>query len=507
MRHRGGLLLVVMLGCLGLPPPIFADSKSDCIQATAVLPSNAYRVQATSLIRKNLKPHFFGFNIVWVGFQEDWVSAKTGEVAPAVVEAMSAFPGAVYRYPGGTVSNYFDWRSTIGSVESRTAQKAVDWKGSESVRFGFHEYLQFVRRVGGEPWLVANLFGTYDREGTLEPLIDSARGWAESARKINAGILRWELGNELDRDRFQWPPDKYASRANAIAQAIRQADPEARFVSLLEDYDAQKWISASEYNTQVAASLSSLTHEYALHLYYDGKPGGPPMPHRYRHVCDSVRAAENGHGRSAKLWITEHARWPPGFDTPAWKENWPKTQDLSGALAVADMVIAASQSPAVEGLFLHSLSGSHGPWPLFHQTKAGLKPSLVYWALRVLRDSMLDQALQTVTFSKNASGYLGGYDIRASVLTNKDQSQFTLWAVNRAPVATNVHLKLPQLSGKSITAEMNVLADIDLNVSNVDHINQVVPISRVVSLVFDNQGVANILLPAFSVSAVALKPR
>lgn len=502
MRYESLFSTAIACFTFGLPCSSSADVSADCRNATAVSRADEYRVQASTLVRKQLRPHFFGFNVVWVGFQEDWVSPDTGQVSPDVVEAMSFFPGAVYRYPGGTVSNYFDWRSSVGTVAERPKQKAVDWKNPEAVRFGFHEFLHFVRSVKGSPWLVANLYGAYDRETPLDKLKDSAHAWAASARKINAGILRWELGNELDRDRFLWSPEKYASRATAIAKAIRQADPDANFVSMLEDYDAHKWITARNYNTQIATSLATTTNEFALHLYYDGKPGGPPIPHRYRHVCESAAAAGLGSRGPVKLWITEHARWPPGFGTAHWKQNWPKTQDLSGALAVADMVIAASQSQEIEGLFLHSLSGSQGPWPLLHRSNEGFKPSLVYWSLRVMRDSMLDMVLQTATYSKNNSGYVGGYDLRASLLTNSNQTRFTLWAVNRSPQASDTNLKIPQLSGKSINATMNYLQQSDLSVSNDNSLKQTLPISKTVLLTFDKHGDAAISLPAYSVSAL-----
>ena len=52
-----------------------------------------------------------------------------GRVEDEAVKWLQAFPGAVYRYPGGTESNYFDWKSAVGPKEQRAPRKAVKWKG------------------------------------------------------------------------------------------------------------------------------------------------------------------------------------------------------------------------------------------------------------------------------------------------------------------------------------------------------------------------------------------
>lgn len=480
--------------------------ETACAPSVQVEQAAEYRVAVADRVIKQLKPQFFGFSLEWVGFQDDLWDNQAQKVNPAVISALQAFPGAVYRYPGGTVANYFDWRASVGPQQSRPPRRAVGWKGPLVTRFGFNEYLDFLGEVGGQAWLVANLYGDFDGEATATALSSQAAQWAAVARQANANVLRWELGNELDRNQYQWSPEKYSARALQVARAIRAADPAARFVSMLEDYDAQRWTSAKTYNTQTSRALASLMPGQALHLYYDGPPGGPPVPHRLKYLCASADAVKAGSGRPASIWVTEHARWPAGKATdPDWKKNWGSASNLEGALSVADMVIALSQTPGVEGAFLHGIGGLSGPWLLFHRTAAGLKPSAVYWALRVLRESMLDQVLESRTYSRNASGYAGGYDVRTSLLTDAARSKFVLWAVNRSGAASGVRLVLPMLAGKTVDVRHASLADANANANNVLDGQRLMPKEASYPLTFDARGETLVNLPAYSVSAVSFK--
>lgn len=508
MKLRFGVAALLLLGFAFGAWAFSSQKESACQQAISITHGSEYRITVTDRSIKALHPQFFGFNLEWIGFQEDVWDSRTGAVRPEVTEALRAFPGAVYRYPGGTVANYFDWQASVGAQIQRPPRKAVGWRPPLAAQFGFREYLHFVKEVGGQPWLVANLYGDYEGERDVAVLAAAAGKWAAEARAATQSgappVLRWELGNELDRDRYRWPSEKYTARALNVAEAIRAADPAARFVGMLEDYDAQPPLSARNYNAATARALAALAPDYALHLYYDGKPGGPPIPQRLRHLCASADTVAETSGQSSAIWVTEHARWPHGrVDDPDWKKNWGETTNLEGALAVADMVIALSQTPKIEGAFLHSLAGTYGPWPLFHGTRSGLKPSAVYWALRVLREGMLDQVLETHTTSRGDSGYAGGYDLRASVLANAKRSKFALWAVNRYSNTISVKLVLTEMAGKTVAAHLATLGDPNVSANNIHDGQRLLPIRRPVAIAFDADGQGQVSLPANSVTLIA----
>ncbi len=150
----------------------------DCQYLLRPVSGSTYEVTADTFttIRK-LQPEFFGFNIEWVEFQLSLWDSATQRVKPDAVEFLKALPGAVYRYPGGTVSNYFEWRNAIGDVRLRKAQSAVPWTGPPLVvQFGLVEYLKFVQSVGGRPWYVLNLYGSQAVNGN-ELYVAGAAPW------------------------------------------------------------------------------------------------------------------------------------------------------------------------------------------------------------------------------------------------------------------------------------------------------------------------------------------
>lgn len=512
-------LAATTVAMLLLGQPI-GPAGAACIGSEQVLAAAApAAVVSSDAPLRMIEPHFFGFNFVWVEFQDSLWNDAAGRVDEGAVKWLRAFPGAVYRYPGGTESNHFDWKVAVGPKDQRMPRKAVKWKGPTVTRFGLDEYLDFVREVGGQPWYVANLFGEYGKELDPQKLAEEAAQLAAYLKnKSPAGgpILRWELGNELDRGEYHWGADKYIDASRRVAAAIRGADPQARFVAIMEDYAAHwrwGWTSAAEYNRKVAAALASHVTEYAQHSYYDGVNVEVPysVGKRVAQICENIEAAETARagGGPVGIWVTEHTRQPvkSSGKNPDWKANWSASANLQAALGVADFMIAASQVREINGLFVHALHALDAPWPLFHRTKgsAQVHPSAVYWALDVLRQGMESEVLCTTSHSANAGGYPGGYDFRASIMANPERTRWVVWSVNRAPKAQTIALRIPALAGKSAKASLRVLADDHLNANNYGAGDRLRPRDLPGQvLVFDKAGRAALALPAQSIAAARL---
>lgn len=475
MRECVPVWLAGLLLCIHCSFAEAACTGSEQVQAAA----SSVAVVEKPIALRRIEPHFFGFSFVWVEFQESLWNDAAGRVEDDAIKWLQAFPGAVYRYPGGTESNYFDWKSAVGPKEQRAPRKAVKWKGPLVTQFGPDEYLAFVKQVNGQAWFVANLFGEYGKEDDPRQLAEAAGQLAAYFRaKGYTGdrILRWELGNELDRGEYLWSADKYLAASKLAAEAIRRADPQARFVAIMEDYDAHwRWrrTSAAAYNRKVAAGLAGLVDDYAQHSYYDGVNVDVPqsVARRVAQICGSIEAGESARAgtKPVAIWVTEHTRQPVKSAKNAdWKPNWPQSANLEAALGVADFMIAASQIPEVQGLFVHALHGLNAPWPLFHKsrTDARIHPSAVYWALSVLRQGMESEVLATASHSGNAGGYFGGYDFRASIMADPGRSKWSAWMVNRASGTKVVELRIPFLAGKKARASLQVLADNNLNANN-----------------------------------------
>ncbi|MDP3818095.1 MAG: hypothetical protein Q8Q57_03750 [Methylotenera sp.] len=511
MRLNPRLFVFTMLFLTVACKPMDAASGPNCDARLSISPGtqNMVTTALKNEIVRTLSPVFFGFNLEWVDFQQDlWDSTKL-RVKPEVIDWLKPFGGAVYRYPGGTGSNYLNWRDTVGRQDERPLKKHADWLPPFAPGFGFDEYLNFVSEVGGNAWVVLNIFGSYDGEGDAKFLAQNAADWASYAKqRASAGgvqVLRWELGNELDRGHNKWSPYKYVDIAKQVSKAVKQSAPDAKFVGMLQDWPAQRAFSVSKYNHIVMAGLNDETQEFAHHLYYEGL-SWETVQNRMSNVCRSVEAAHSLKIKTPVFWVTEHARNMPDYKTE--KERmpaWVKTSNLESALLAAEAYISATQIPEIESLFLHSLGTAHGPWPLFNSTKNGsLHPSAVYWAVRMLRESMLPNVLVSQGKSRNDEKSLGAHDVRAAILTDMDRRHYAVWAVNRSRSPTQLTLKIPALKGKQVLTTYSYVGDSNKEANNYASNDRVKPQESSGFLDFDSEGVAVINLPSYSVSALRM---
>lgn len=512
MMHTNFLVIVFLIALTTACKPLEAASISNCESNLLVAYSdkNTLSTTADSQVMRLLEPNFFGFNLEWVDFQQDMWDARSFQVKPKVVEWLKPFKGAVYRYPGGTGSNHLDWRDTVGSQTLRPKRQRVDWLGPIAPQFGFDEYLDFVKQVNGSAWVVLNINGDYKKEGDHAVLSKDAADWVSYANRAAANgkpvVSYWELGNELDR--YKWTAEKYTKIANQTIKAILAREPKTTFVGMLQDYHSHKEMTVSEYDRTIMTGLQAPVNNYAHHLYYEQERWGSVFE-RMSFVCKSVNDANAVKIQSPSFWITEHTRSLSGQENyQQWQNNWPKTSNLEAAIVVAESYIASTQFPEIKGLFLHSLGTAHGPWPLFNATKANdLHPSVVYWAMRILRDSMLPIVLLSKVESRNDEASIGDHDIRAAILTDAKSQQYVVWAVNRHKKASKLPLKIPALSGKNSLAKFSFIMDANKEANNYLLANNVLPQNFEKMIAFNAAGEAEVELPPYSVNAIQITPQ
>lgn len=461
-------------------------------------------------IYRTLTPQFFGFNLELIEFQNSLWNTEGGSVESGVIKLLQRFPGAIYRYPGGTVANHFDWSAAIGPISARRSQQIVGYQEPKAVQFGPSEYLRFVKQTGGTAWYVLNLYGALNTPNTSQNLAKSAGNLAaffDSERsKGMPAIYRWELGNELDRGSYSWPASKYASVATEVANAVKPFLHEAKLVSMSQD-----WAHTStntfgvDYNSYIAAALSQVTTEFASHLYYDGAPWGLPLPKLIKQLCKNLSSVQSA-SQNGSLWITEHGRAPLGTPAdPGWKNNWPQTAGQAAAISAADMMISIAQTQQTNGAFIHSLHGTKGPWPLFHKRTDGvIYPSAVYWALVLLRETLLDKVLVSAISTLNDAKNGVGYDINAVVMTNNKRNQYSIWLINRGSTASTNKFLVPILAGKRLLIKAAILSSNDPKSNNYSEQYKVSPLRKEVYVDVNQFGEFEFVVPAYSVNALKI---
>lgn len=381
-----------------------------------------------------------GVHSLWWGHQETLMDGA-GLTFPAVESWLRA-TGGVIRFGGG--ANEIPWEACGDHRENRKAFKAVPWAGPMVCRFGIDEYLQLTRKSGGtKAWLLANIAGEDQMPWSDEKMRAEAGKAARALVEMAPDLQRvWEIGNELDRGHRLWPTERLAARVSLAATAILAADPKAKLVLPMMDYDVPRQLKRIEYNKRFLESITIPVQSIAHHIYYDGLKGGPSIPTQLKPIVDSAALFRKLKGKPAEVWITEHGRWPDGDPSePDWKTRWHQTNDLSGVISTADFLIAISQIEEVAGAMLHGLRA--GPWNIFEKGPNGLQPTGVGRLLEMLAQTGATTRLKTTSEGVNRSGYRGGYDVRAAAFKTGRSGELVLWIVNRSPEPAKLFVALP----------------------------------------------------------------
>lgn len=410
-----------------------------------------------SVLRRDVPAHFLSFNMNVVTLDADHGTEDGTALRPDVVDAMRAFPGALYRYPGGNVSNRFAFDTAIGDMRLRQPQRLVDHADAAPVRFGPAEYLRFLDQTRGQSWYTLNLVGWGNQSRVAElPSADvaAANGRLAAFRakhdRTAGGVRYYHLGNELDRNVYRWPPAKYIQRCRETMVAVRAADPQARFVAFLRDFSLPSGSTVADGLAHARTVLDGLpeVRDVSLQVYYDraaGEGRRADLAWRWPIIDRFIEALPTRSGEACTVWVTEHAI---ARDLTAKelsrRDRLATTSGIEGAVACCDFLIGALRRPAIEATFWHALGGGVW-WDLFEPGSSPLRPTPVYHALRLVRGVVGADVYDTTVKGSNVGGYAGGYDVNAVALRGKTEPA-TLLLVNRAAVPAELDIAWSSLS-------------------------------------------------------------
>ena len=121
-----------------------------------------------------------------------------------VVEALKAMKIPVLRWPGGCFADEYHWLDGIGKKETRKKMINTHWGGVvEDNSFGTHEFLELINQLGCEPYICGNVGSGTVREMqewveyiTFDGLSPMSQLRQENGQKEPWKIKYWGVGNE-----------------------------------------------------------------------------------------------------------------------------------------------------------------------------------------------------------------------------------------------------------------------------------------------------------------------
>jgi hypothetical protein len=339
--------------------------------------------------------------------------------------------------------------------------------------------------------LFANKF--FFRYGGSEVVMFQERDFTAKSPLLNV-----ELGNELYLPRHKMTGAEYAERLLPTLKALRDSHPGLRPVVGLAGFDIGP-MRAAEFNRGVLDKLENNDVDFSLHYYYDGPPGGPPLPSALRNLCDHIDWLKKRRGAPPRIWITEHGRWPGGkVDDPDWQLLWPNTRNLGAALSVAEFIIAVSSLPEVEGIFLHSLAGGKSPWTVLLRGMAADKPvkTAPLLAYELLHGLSQDTRIESIVMSP----VLTNRPVFRAAVTLSDTGVYSVSAVHRGVLPSQMRLTIPAFAGRHVTYELRHLSGNSESAQNTADVPTHIAIQTTSGQVmFTQSGEALVEIPALSV--------
>lgn len=215
--------VLVALVAVFLPPIATADGAESRAPVTVGVPA----------VLHDFHPGSIGFNSPMGALGEPKGTYRSDSMERALQE----FTIQALRFPGGTVANYFDWKSgtfVAGALEKSGKQSLLDMQAERQQDGGagpaivdFESFYAFTKQHRLRRFVVLNLLSN-DIEEVLKTI--------DRIKKNQPGVYFWELGNELSQPEYRkrpwstdaWNARVYAGLASRVARHVAAHYPEDR---------------------------------------------------------------------------------------------------------------------------------------------------------------------------------------------------------------------------------------------------------------------------------------
>jgi alpha-N-arabinofuranosidase len=208
--------------------------------ATILQPANGAAQAPVRLIvnadqgEHTINRHIYGHFAEHLGrdiYDGFWTKEGTGDwhLRDDVIEALRAIRIPNLRWPGGCFADYYHWQDGIGPRAERPRMVNSIWGGvTEDNSFGTHEYMELVRRLETEPFIVGNVgSGTVKEMADWWEYVNHPGGSTLADRRAANGepepfdVRFWGVGNESWGCGGAMTPDYYADVYKRFAEFLR----------------------------------------------------------------------------------------------------------------------------------------------------------------------------------------------------------------------------------------------------------------------------------------------
>jgi alpha-N-arabinofuranosidase len=242
------------------------------------------------------------------GFRKDVLAAVKGLDVPLL------------RWPGGNFSSNYNWMDGIGPRNRRPRRLEMAWGTVETNRFGTHEFMDYIAKLGTtEPYICVNLgTGTWTMAQQWVEYVNSGQDTTITRLRRKNGrakpwkVKYWGLGNEMDGP---WQmghrtAEDYGKFALEAAKLMRLTDPDIKLIAAGASNfrPGSDWIG---WNKTVLDWLKDYADYISLHLYV-GNPNNDfgdfvasslEMDQRIETLSGAIDAAMAGRKDGRKMYI------------------------------------------------------------------------------------------------------------------------------------------------------------------------------------------------------------
>lgn len=468
-------------------------------------------IDPNTTIRAQLPRTLYSFNMRYNQFERELFDAKTWQPKTPITDELLPMPGVFFRYPGGIVANHYEWEKGALSRDERIAQRTSGQSVEAYPYFGPAEYLDWMKQLQGTAWWTLNLLGAGNVSKPVElpsaTMAESNRNLAQYLQANYPAQTQWlyQLGNELERNRYEWPNEKYVSRSRDTINAILSVDPNAKFVAFMREFNIRyKYTrtgtsSASAFFKDVMTGLPMIK-DFSLQMYYDGRLSPTAryiaVPEMLTRVQQALAMAKQARPGNYNVWITEHSK---RMDLSGSTSPSPNTLDTG--ISAGDFLLGLAQVSEVKGAGLQGLQGGRATF--FKDTLTGTP---AFWALRMLETQPWSRVLASRTASPNKSGYPGGYDVRAVGFVDATGTKLGVSVVNRYNQPTQLEINYAPFKGTSKTVRhYHMSGTSGVDAAMIERGFKLATAPALTDKAFNSTGSVFVMLPPSSVSTITFE--